>query len=36
MLTSLAKEILDNSENSKAKIIFVGADDIFLKNIKNK
>ena len=34
MLTDLAKEITDNSENSNAKVIFIGADDIFLKLIK--
>lgn len=34
MLTSLAKEITDNSTASKAKIIFIGADDIFLRIIK--
>lgn len=33
MLTSLAKEIIDNSESSDAKLIFIGADDIFLKII---
>lgn len=31
MLTSLAKEITDNSESDNAKIVFVGADDIFTR-----
>lgn len=35
MLTDLAKEITDHSiSNSSAKVVFVGADDIFLSIIK--
>jgi len=30
-LTTLAREISDNSEDSRSKIVFVGADDIFLR-----
>ena len=35
-LTDLAKEITDHPDESPAKIIFVGADDIFLRIIKTE
>lgn len=35
-LTDLAKEITDNSPNSAAKILFIGADDVFIRIIQTE